>query len=367
MAEADILNNNEEELEWLWFCMIPGLYRSDRKNLLEEYTTVTELKTAAKERLDKSFYLKERQRETIVKWQKKTLTELLPILQEKGISFYSHKHKCYPKKLKAICDYPYGIFVRGTLPDTNRKTVAIVGARMCTNYGRKLASLISSELAKRGVIIVSGMALGIDGIAQMSALEQNGSSIAIVGSGCDICYPREHIELFHSLIQKGCIISEFPPGTVPMPSHFPQRNRIISGLCDAVIVIEAKKKSGSLITADLALEQGRDVFAIPGRIGDPLSEGCNHLIQQGAGMITDISSLLESLGFEVKEKKQRKTAVELNTCENMILLCLDYHGKSLEEITDCIQYPRSEVLTALMQLQLKKMVVEISKNRYAIV
>lgn len=355
------------EKEWLWLSMIPGLYRSDKKKLLEEFMDPYAMRMASEKEIKKLSFLKEKQKTAILTFQEKEPDEFLPILWEKDILFYSCEHERYPDRLKEIVDYPYGLFVRGNLPDPGTKCIAVVGARTCTNYGRKMAETIAGELARKNVAVVSGMAMGIDGIAQTACLENNMKSVAVVGSGCDVCYPRSHIELYQALRKNGAIISEFPPGTIPFSSHFPQRNRIISGMCDAVIVIEAKEKSGSLITADMALDQGRDVYAVPGRIGDPLSVGCNQLIFQGAGIINDMKVLMESLGLETKkEKKEKKKNNNLEICENMVYICLDFHGKSLEDIAECTKYSTGEILTALLQLQVKGLAVEISKNRYAL-
>lgn len=170
---------------------------------------------------------------------------------------------------------------------------AIIGARLASGYGREQARRFSYRLASRGITIISGMARGIDGIAQMAALDAGGKSYAVLGCGVDICYPEENRKLYDRLLQQGGIISEYPPGTFPEARLFPQRNRIISGLADLVLVIEARKKSGTLITVDMALEQGREVFALPGRVSDSLSDGCNRLIRQGAGAATCPEDILE--------------------------------------------------------------------------
>ena len=170
---------------------------------------------------------------------------------------------------------------------------AIIGARLASGYGREQARRFARRLASRGITIISGMARGIDGIAQKAALDAGGRSYAVLGCGVDICYPEENRELYDRLLQEGGIISEYPPGTYPEARLFPQRNRIISGLSDLVLVIEARKKSGTLITVDMALEQGREVYALPGRVSDALSDGCNRLIRQGAGPATCPEDILE--------------------------------------------------------------------------
>ncbi len=178
-------------------------------------------------------------------------------------------------------------------PGLESPAAAVIGARLASGYGREQARRFSYRMASRGITIISGMARGIDGIAQTAALDAGGRSYAVLGCGVDICYPEENRSLYDRLLQQGGILSEYPPGTPPEARLFPLRNRIISGLADAVLVIEARKKSGTLITVDMALEQGRDVFALPGRVSDSLSDGCNRLIRQGAAPATCPEDLLE--------------------------------------------------------------------------
>ena len=202
--------------------------------------------------------------------------------------------KQYPNKLKQIYDPPAKIYILGNKELLYKKSVAIVGARKSTIYGRKIAYNISKELNKKGVVIISGLALGIDTYAHLGALE--GGTIAVLGSGIDKIYPKENIELARKIVKNGgCIISEYPIGTMPQKQYFPQRNRIISGLSNGVLVVEATKKSGALITADFALEQGKEVFAVPGDITRTESEGCNELIKDGAILVASEKEILENI------------------------------------------------------------------------
>lgn len=214
-------------------------------------------------------------------------------LTEQGISFCSLEDKTFPERLRQIPDPPYGIYYIGSLPDENSPSAAIIGARLASSYGRDQAVRFGSALSGAGVQIISGMARGIDGLAGTGALTEGGYSCAVLGCGVDICYPEENRRLYERLKQKGCLVSEYPPGTMPQARLFPPRNRLISGLSDVVLVIEAKKKSGTLITVDMALEQGKDVFVLPGRVTDSLSEGCNQLLNQGAGAALSPRTLLE--------------------------------------------------------------------------
>ena len=210
----------------------------------------------------------------------------------------------YPERLKELPFMPKVLYYRGELPDDG-PAAAIVGARRCTPYGRHQAAYFAQVLAANGVRIISGMALGIDEAAQRAALEAGGLSFAVLGSGADICYPPSNRDLYDKLLKQGGILSEFEPGEKPLPWHFPVRNRVISGLSDVVIVIEARPDSGSLITADLALEQGRSVYALPGRVTDAYSEGCNALIAQGASAALSPQMILDELKSLPSWKKRR--------------------------------------------------------------
>ena len=216
-------------------------------------------------------------------------------LSQKGIIFVSRIDRKFPDKLKNIPDAPFAIYYKGKLPDPDTPSVAIIGARICSDYGRYMARNFGRGLALAGVQIISGMARGIDGVSQKAAVEAGGMSYGILGNGVDVCYPEENMDVYRGLCKNGGIISEYPPGTLPKAGFFPMRNRIISGLADIVLVIEAREKSGTQITVDTALEQGREVLAVPGRVTDRLSDGCNALISQGAGVAICIEDILDRL------------------------------------------------------------------------
>lgn len=225
-------------------------------------------------------------------------------LSEKQIHYTCIGHASYPGRLLKIPDPPFGLYYLGNLPEQNRPSAAIIGARGCSPYGIRMAAAFGSCLAKAGCQIISGMARGIDGISQQAALEEGGYSLGILGCGVDICYPKENQALYNALCAHGGICSEYAPGMQPKSTLFPARNRLISGLADAVLVIEARKRSGSLITVDMALEQGKEVYALPGRITDALSEGCNDLIRQGASIVLSPEEMLRDMGLETKIQMQ---------------------------------------------------------------
>lgn len=274
-------------------------------------------------------------------------------LTERQIRFVLQGEEGFPRKLAEIPDPPYGIFYRGRLPREEQPAVAVIGARECSEYGRYVAEELGQYLGKVGIQVISGMARGIDGISQQAALSAGGTSYGVLGCGVDICYPPQNRRLYEELLQKGGLLASYVPGTKPLPQYFPPRNRIVSGLSDALIVIEARQKSGTLITVDMALEQGRDVYAVPGRLTDRLSDGCNRLLTQGAGVFLSPESFAEeflraweekqgisSEGSGGKKGRKNKRAKDGNTAKvklpkdslQKIFECLDPVPKTSESI-----------------------------------
>jgi len=230
-------------------------------------------------------------------------------LKTQGISFISACSDEFPERLRHIPDPPFAIYVKGNLPNPEIPSVSIVGARMCSDYGRFMSREFGKGLALAGVQVISGMARGVDGISQKAAIEAGGSSFGILGCGVDICYPEENRDVYSRICANGGLISEYHPGTEPKPNLFPMRNRIISALADIVLVVEARQKSGTQITVDQALEQGKEVLAVPGRVTDRLSDGCNFLISQGAGVALSVGDVLDRLwrGTDGKRTKDNNT------------------------------------------------------------
>ena len=287
------------------------------------------------------------------------------VLEEKGIHFIYHTDLNYPLKLKQTADFPLALFYKGKLPK-EEKAIAIVGSRIPTTYGVEMASYFARELARNGVAVISGMAFGIDVAAHKGALDVGGVTYGILGCGPDIVYPKENFYTYERMMEKGGIISEYKPGELPMSYRFPERNRIISGLSDGVFVIEAKAKSGSLITADQALEQGKDVFALPGRTTDPLSEGCNWLIREGARMVTEPSHILEEL-FHLCENNEKNNNVRDNLLDNrekIVYDCLSLDPKTVEDIINETNFTVSEVISILFRLELNGYVRQVIRNHY---
>lgn len=231
-------------------------------------------------------------------------------LAEIGVSYTYCQASDFPGKLTEIPDPPFGIFYKGRFPEDKTPAVAMIGARKCSEYGRYMAEKFAKGFAERGVDVISGMAMGIDGISQSAALKAGGRSYAVLGCGVDIIYPRSNEELYRQLLEKGGVFSEYPPQMEPRPALFPPRNRIISALADVVLVVEAREKSGTLITVDMALEQGKEVYTIPGRCTDSLSRGCNRLIRQGAAVAVKPEDIIDDMLWETVLKKPAKHTQE---------------------------------------------------------
>lgn len=288
-------------------------------------------------------------------------------LCEQRIKFTCYGDEDYPGRLAEIPDSPSCLYYLGELPAEDVPAVAVIGARACSEYGAYAAREFGSKLAQAGIQIISGLAMGIDGISQEAALAAGGKSFGVMGCGVDICYPKSNRTIYEKCKEQGGILSEYPPGMNPAPALFPPRNRIISGLSDVIIVVEAREKSGTLITVDMALEQGREVFAVPGRITDSLSRGCNRLFKQGAGVAVspiDILEVLYGTGGALKTsnnieetapESRKKPLPPLSAKEKQVLQYLERFSKTPEEI--CGQMGKNvtvqEVMGILVELCIK--------------
>ncbi|MBF0327787.1 MAG: DNA-protecting protein DprA [Nitrospirae bacterium] len=293
-----------------------------------------------------------------------------------GIAAITIEDKAYPEILKQIPDPPPVLFVKGALAEDDQYSVAIVGSRKMTGYGRTVAGQISSGLARCGLTVISGMARGIDTVAHTTALDVKGRTIAVLGCGLDRPYPPENLKLFERIQESGCVISEFPTGTPPLREHFPRRNRIISGLSLGVTVIEATTDSGSLITANMALDQNRDVFAIPGNITSKASEGTNRLIRKGATLVQKPEDIIEELSEKLKKMIKKSLPAEscigtetalnsLNQEEAAILNALDYTPKHPDDIGRELDIMPGKLLGLLLTLEIKGLVRQTEGKNFS--
>ena len=291
-----------------------------------------------------------------------------------GIRYVSCENRLYPERLRQIPDYPLGLFYRGELPDSARPAVAVIGSRACTGYGREIAVSFSEELARLGIDIISGMAAGIDGHSHRGALAGGGRTFAILGNGVDICYPPANKDIYAEIPEHGGLISEYPPGRQSLPGNFPQRNRIISGLADGILVVEARQRSGTGITVEMGLEQGKDIYAIPGRIGDKLSDGCNKLIRQGARLVTSpediVAEMAHSYGYLVDREGtqgssgRKKKVKGLTSDQAMVLKLLDLQPKTTSELSFRTGLDFAQLMAALTFLELRGLARSTGDGRF---
>ena len=349
----------------LWLCSFPDLGNSQVLRLIRLFGDAKGVYFANTDSWRQ--VLKDRQVERLKQFTKEWEPESeYRKLQERNIRLVTLADGEYPDRLRNIPDPPYGLFVKGSLPGKQELTVAVVGARDCSQYGRFVAEKLGDTLGRYGITVISGMARGIDGISQQAALNAGGRSCGVLGCGIDICYPKENRELYDRLPEHGSLISSYPMGTPALARNFPPRNRIVSGLADAVVVVEAREKSGTLITVDMALEQGREVYAVPGRITDRLSDGCNRLIRQGASLLLNPEELIREL-YGLKESvsvsnDKGKVRPQLSPELKAVLDALELDPSTTEEIRTRLpgEWKEINLSTCLIRLCMENLAVQVS-------
>ena len=281
---------------WIWLASVEGLGPVKKLALLNKFKSVKKIYNATEKEILKVDGMSDKIVQNMQKAKDaKLLEKYEKYILKNDIKIINISDDNYPAKLKNIYAPPITIFAKGDISLLNSKSIAIVGSREPSKYGIYVAEKFSKELSKEGIAIVSGLAKGIDTFAHVGALSSFGKTIAVLGSGIDVVYPKENAKYYREISEKGLIISEYIVGTAPESKNFPQRNRIISGLSDGVLVVEARKNSGTMITTDFALEQGKELYVIPGNITSNLSAGTNNLIKEGAKLVTDVCEILEDL------------------------------------------------------------------------
>ncbi|MCA2001874.1 MAG: DNA-processing protein DprA [Chloroflexi bacterium] len=296
------------------------------------------------------------------------LEKILEKIQAQDIKILTWQDREYPPRLKEIDQPPPVLYARGEYLPDDLFAVAVVGTRKVTPYGRQVAEELSSFLASNGITVVSGLARGVDAIAHQAALKAGGRTIGVLGSGVDVIYPPEHAKLAERMMQSGVILSDYAPGVPPDASNFPPRNRIISGLSLAVVVVEAGETSGALITAEFAAEQGREIFAVPGSIYAPQSRGANKLIQNGAQPLLSVQDLMQALDFtRIGEHKAARKALPADETEARLLDILGVEPLHVDEIRAQAQLPVEKVSAALTLMELKGMVRQVGGMNYVAV
>lgn len=359
-----------EEHYLMWLSRINGIGFKKFKDLIEALGSAENVWNSTKEQLLSVAGIYEKNaNEILSNVDADKLDDWIAELEEKDIQFYSYYSQEYPKLLKQIYNPPKGLYIKGNLPDSNIQKVSIVGARKCTRYGATMAEQIGKDLSKHNIVVVSGMAKGIDAMAHKGAILGGGNTIAVLGCGVDICYPKENERLMQEIIEQGCVMSEYPPSTKVVHYHFPQRNRIIAGLSEITVVVEAGKKSGTLITVDMALENGREVFAVPGNATSHLSEGTNELIKQGATLITDCNDILHELkiAFDDEELSRfmRTIPLKMGADEREIYNCIrDKVPTTIDKIMLELNKPIQDIQYMLTLLEISGVISKSAEGGY---
>lgn len=383
--------NMNQTIYTAWLDQVPGLgSRSIYKimALFEDAEKVYKMEEADLSQLVGMGVITNNQKSSFMNYrEKKKPEEIAAELGTLGIKCVGFYDEDYPTKLREIQLPPLNLYIKGKLPDEHKPALGIVGARLCSDYGRLVARKYGEQMAAQGIQVISGMALGIDGIAQKATMEKGGSSYGILGCGVDICYPDENRALYEKLILSGGVISEYPPGVQPKSGLFPMRNRIISGLSDGLLVVEAREKSGTLITVDRALEQGKEVWAVPGKVVDRLSLGCNRLISQGAGIALSPREVADALWemYQCRESNgsrtndMRSNEAEESLCEHkpalnnatqeerLIYEYITNEYISVDELLDRLRgagadIDASELYTILMNLKMRGYVKNVGSR-----
>ncbi|MBQ9561817.1 MAG: DNA-processing protein DprA [Lachnospiraceae bacterium] len=351
---------------WFWLCSITGIGSVSLRALLERYGTPEALWELSAEEVNGLSQLNDAQKRAFQESREEyAVRKRFDRMTMAGIEFVTLEEENYPKRILQLYDPPGGLFYKGQLPPDSLRSTAIVGARNCSPYGREVSRAFAKALAAAGIGIVSGLARGVDGYAHEGALSAGGRTYGVLGCGVDICYPRQNLELYLEMQANGGVLSEQPPGIQPIPRHFPMRNRLIAALSDAILIVEAREKSGSLITVDQGLELGREIFAVPGRINDSLSQGCNELIRHGATIARSPADLLSyPTGQDFGETEEKALKLPLDSSEKLVYACLDLVPKNIQGIVNQVQLLPPVVMELLDSLELKGLIREVSRGYY---
>jgi len=350
----------EEIEEWLRLASVPGIGPKRFGGLISKFGTPQKVFSASSDELSSVPGMDKRVVSSILQGgDRGWVREEISRMEAKGIDLLTISDTLYPNRLRQIYDPPPLLYLRGELTKGDNLALAIVGSRLATIYGRLVTERLALQLAKRGITIVSGLARGIDSSAHRGALKAGGRTIAVLGCGVDVIYPPENEGLMNQITTSGAVISEFPLGSPPEAGNFPQRNRLISGLSLGVIVVEAGQRSGALITAQCALDQGREVFAIPGNINARTSKGTNQLIKEGAKLVDGVDDILEELGM-ASSPSDDSPPPKLEGDEATLFELLSSEPIHVDRIIRQTGYSSPQVLSLLLSLELKGLVRQLS-------
>ena len=358
----------QDKLYWLGFSLIPGIGPVRFGQLETHFKTLKDAWLASAGELKRAGLDDSAVRAISQARPKIDLDAEAARHKELGIELLTYHDESYPARLKEIYNRPALLFVRGEITPEDEWCLAVVGTRRPTIYGRQVAEEISAGLARARITVVSGLAKGIDAISHQGALSAGGRTLAVLGGGLDNIYPAENAELALRITEHGALISEYSPGTRPRPENFPRRNRILAGLSLGTLVVEAGEGSGALITAQLALEQNREVFAVPGSILSVASSGTNKLIRDGAKLVRQVSDILEELNLTaVARQMEMKEAIPATNAEVALLKFLGHEPRHIDEICEASRLPAHTVSGTLAMMELKGMVKQVGAMNYALV
>ncbi len=352
---------------WVAYSGIPGIGRVRISRLKEYFGSLQDAWKAPDSKLQQAG-LDSRTLDALVSLRPRiSLDGEMEKLERHKVNVLICEDSHYPSRLKEIYDYPPVLYVRGSLPAEDEPCLAIVGTRRPTVYGRQVTEEIVADLARSKITIVSGLARGIDSVAHRAALDAGGKTVAVFGSGLDIVYPGENAKLAQAIMEHGALVSEYPLGVKPKAENFPLRNRIMSGLSLGVLVVEAGERSGALITAEQALAQNREVFAIPGSILSPTSQGTNRLIQEGAKLVRSYTDILQELNLTIiVQQAEIKEFAPANQVESAILRELSSEPNHVDEICRRSGLTISEVSSTLAMLELKGIARQVGNLNYVL-
>ena len=352
---------------WVGFSLVPGIGRVRLAQLENYFGSLENAWQASSADLKRAGLDSRVVRAVTAERTKLSLEAEMEKLERYGVKVLRYHDPEYPSRLKEIYDYPPILYVRGSLLPEDEWCLAVVGTRRATVYGRQVAEELVADLARSKITIVSGLARGIDSVAHQSALEVGGRSIAVFGCGLDMVYPRENASLARKIREQGALVSEYPLGTKPRAENFPRRNRIMSGLSLGVLVIEADKTSGAMISVRLALEQNRGVFVIPGSILSPQSSGTNYLIQEGAKLVQDYTDILEELNLmAVAHQMEIKEVIPASDIETQLLKQLGAEPDHIDEVCRKSSLSISQVSSTLAMMELKGLVRQVGTMSYVL-
>ncbi|MCU0521034.1 MAG: DNA-processing protein DprA [Anaerolineae bacterium] len=350
---------------WVGFNLVRGIGPVRLRALIETFGTIEAAWTASEAAL-RSTKLNDRATDNLLQVRRQcNLDAILTQIDHLDIHVLTWDSPDYPPLLAQVADAPPVLYARGTITPGDEWAVAMVGTRRASVYGREVARRLAEELGRNGVTVVSGLARGIDGIAHKTAIEAGGRSLAVLGCGVDQVYPPEHRKLAESIMANGALVSDYPLGTQPEAQNFPPRNRIISGMSLGTIVVEAGLRSGALITADFALDQGREVFAVPGSILSPGSAGCNRLLRDGAHVLTEVRDVLEVLHLDqVPDKQAARLVLPETPTEAKLFESLTGEPHHLDDLSRQSGIPIEVVSGTLVMMELKGMVRQVGALQY---